>query len=122
MKLYWKSESIPKQIILEEYLFYYEWVNSPYSVEITSNLIYYQNCYIKNLESKIYAEKKLYIIDVQYIIIINDETVFQTLYFSVSLINPDTSITKGNIYTQSIYNSGNVKFTVNLVPLIPREI
>ncbi len=122
MKLYWKSESIPKQIIPEEYLFYYQCVNSPYSVEITSNLIHYQNFYIKNLESKIYAEKKLYIIDVQYIIIINDETVFQTLYFSVSLINPDTSITKGNIYTQSIYNSGNVKFTVNLVPLIPREI
>ena len=26
---------------------------------------------------------------------------------------------KENIYTQSIYNSGNVKFSVNLVPLIP---
>ena len=24
MKLYWKSESIPKQIITEEYLFYFE--------------------------------------------------------------------------------------------------
>ena len=97
MKLYRESESIPKQIIPEEYLFYNECINSPYIVEITSNLIHYQNCYIENLESKIYAEKKLYIIDVQYIIIINDETVFQTLYFSVSLINSDASITKGNI-------------------------
>ena len=26
---------------------------------------------------------------------------------------------KENKYTQSIYNSGNVKFTANLVPLIP---
>ena len=89
MKLYWKRESIPKQIIPEKYLFYYAWVNSPYSVEITSNLIYYQNYYIKNLESKIYVGKKtLYNIpvDIQGIIITNDETVFQTLYFSENLI------------------------------------
>ena len=31
MKLYRESESIPKQIITEEYLFYFEW----YSFEIT---------------------------------------------------------------------------------------
>jgi hypothetical protein len=87
MKFFWESENISKQIIPEEYLFYYEYVpNSPYSVEITSNLIYYQNCYIENLESKIYVGKKtLYNIipvDVQGIIITNDETTFQTLSFS----------------------------------------
>ncbi len=74
---------------------------SLYSVEITSNLIYYQNCYIENLESKIYVGKKTVFniipVDVQGNIMANDETVFQTLYFSVSLINSDTSITKGNI-------------------------
>ena len=86
MKLYRESESIPKQIITEEYLFYFEW----YSFEITSNLIHYQNCYIENLESKIYVGKKtLYNIipvDVQGIIITNDETTFQTLSFSENLI------------------------------------
>ena len=103
MKLYWKSESIPKQIIPEEYLFYYQCVNSPYSFEITSNLIHYQNCYIENLESKIYVGKKTIFniipVDVQYIIITNDETVFQILDFSESLINSDTSIKKENKYT-----------------------
>ena len=103
MKLYRESESIPKQIIPEEYLFYNECINSPYIVEITSNLIHYQNCYIENLESKIYVGKKtvynIIPVDVQGIIITNDETVFQTLYFSENLINSDTSIIKGNIYT-----------------------
>ncbi len=101
MKLYWKRESILKQIIPEKYLFYNECVNSPYSVQITSNLIHYQNCCIENLESKIYVGKKtvynIIPVVVQGIIITNDETVFQILYFSVSLINSDTSITKGNI-------------------------
>ena len=87
MKLYWKRESILKQIIPEKYLFYNECVNSPYSV---SNLIHYQNCCIENLESKIYVGKKteynIIPVDVQGIIITNDETTFQTLSFSENLI------------------------------------
>ncbi len=48
----------------------------------------------------------------------NDERAFQSVYFSISLINIDSFITKGNIYTQSIYDSTNVKFTISFVSLI----
>ena len=48
----------------------------------------------------------------------NDERAFQSLYFSISLINIDSFITKENIYTQSIYDSTNVKFTISFVSLI----
>ena len=48
-----------------------------------------------------------------------DEAAFQSIYFSVSLINTDLTITKGNIYTQSLYDNGNIKFIVSFVPLIP---
>ena len=124
MKFFWESESIPKQIIPEEYLFYYEYVpNSPYSVEITSNLIYFQNCYIEKIESKIYVGKKtsfdIVPVDVQGNKMTTDEAAFQSIYFSVSLINTDLTITKGNIYTQSLYDNGNIKFIVSFVPLIP---
>jgi hypothetical protein len=124
MKFFWESESIPKQIIPEEYLFYYEYVpNSPYNVEITSNLIYFQNCYIEKIESKIYVGKKtsfnIIPVDVQGNKMTTDEAAFQSIYFSVSLINTDLTITKGNIYTQSLYDNGNIKFIVSFVPLIP---
>ena len=39
MKFFWESESIPKQIIPEEYLFYYEYVPNSPKCETTSNLI-----------------------------------------------------------------------------------
>ena len=124
MKLYWESESIPKQIIPEGYLFYYEYLpNSPYSVEITSNLISFKNCYIENLDSKLYVGKKtsfnIIPVDIQGNVMTTDETAFQSLYFSISLINSDSSITNGNIYTQSTYDSTKVKFTGSFVPLIP---
>ena len=51
-----------------------------------------------------------------------DEATFQSIYFSVSLINTDLTITKGYIYTQLLYDYRNIKFIISFLPLIPRNL
>ena len=66
--------------------------------------------YIEKIESKNYVGKKtsfnIVPVDVQGNKMSTDEAIFQSIYFSVSLINTDLTITKGNIYTQSLHDNG----------------
>lgn len=120
--LYWKSSSLARQIISEEYFFYYEKVpESSYTIKLSSDELYSSYCYIKNIISEMKVGKKytLYIIpvDIQGNILTNIEESTSIIFYSY-LINDDTSITKGNLYIKSIFDYDNQYFILEYIPTI----